>query len=67
MSVYVPRLVIGSAQVTTAVYHAEDIDLMLVDDPIDDPIMLNNHLSDIVLFSFWDVTTTERVFFRAIY
>jgi hypothetical protein len=38
------------AQIATAMHDADNIDLFVADEPIDNPVVLKNHLADIVAF-----------------
>lgn len=43
----IPRLVAGPAEVTAAMPHANDVDLLIADDSVNDSVALADHLADV--------------------
>lgn len=64
---YFPRLIVREGEIAAAMDDTDNIDLLFVDEPVNDPVTPEEYLADIVAFGFGHGTTTEREIFQSIH
>lgn len=57
-STYCPWLFLRLTQITSSMYYSNNINVLRINDPVDDPVTLKNHFPYVLTLSLCNPTTT---------